>query len=266
MINQLDADGRTILSWASERGDHCTVARLLPLGADPDLPDRDGQSPLHRSVRAKSVHSMRLLLDAKADIEAKAYLGWTPLMVSALERDSSFIKLLVSHGADVCASNQIGNTPLHIAVNRDGIEKIRYLLQVGADIGAKNLGGRTMLDLAVIRNSHKALRLLLDPSEPYRALMRTMSPKAICWGASHGDSETLIILHNANVLISYSQDDRQMEKALRIAEWRRDDNQNFVQSIFGLADDDPGAWFDTFKILYEGIIDRRDKERQTSHQ
>lgn len=120
-----------------------------------------------------------------------------------------------------------------------------------------------MLDLAISHNSHKALRLLLETSGPYRAKMRTERPRAVCLGASHGDKETLMILHQANVLILDSQDNEKavsVKTALSIAERRRDDNENWVQSIFRLTDDDPGAWFDTFKILYDGIIDRHGRK------
>lgn len=126
VINQVDANGRTVLSWASERGDHYTVARLLPLGADPDVPDCEGKSPLHRSLHARSVNCMRLLLDAKADIEAKDHLSWTPLMLSAWKRDSCFMKLLLFHGANVHASDQNGSTPLHLAVKNGRVENVGY--------------------------------------------------------------------------------------------------------------------------------------------
>ena len=263
MIDQADVDGRTVLSWASERGDHYTVARLLPLGADPDVPDNEGKSPLHRSLYAKSVNCMRLLLDAKAKIEAKDYLNWTPLMLSAWKRKSSFMKLLLRRGANIHASDRNGSTPLHLAVKNDRVENVEHLLQTGADINAETSDGMTVLGTAIAFNSHKTLGLLLEASGLYRFKMPTKTPEVIILGAVNGDKETLMMLHEANVLRLDSEDDTDsfcIKKALSIAETRRDDNENLRQRMFAMTDDDPGAWFDTFKVLYDGMTDKHDKQ------
>ena len=266
MIDQADANGRTVLSWASERGDHYTVARLLPLGADPDIPDNEGKSPLHRSLYARTVNCMHLLLDAKANIEAKDYLDWTPLMFAAWKHEPSFMKLLLRRGANIHASDRNESTGLHLAVKNDRVKNVEYLLQTGADINAETSDGKNVLDTAIAYNSHKTLGLLPEASGPHRVKMPTKIPRAICLGATHGDKETLMMLHQANVSISDSRNDIDnfsIETALQIAKRRRDDNENMTQKMFKLTDDDPGAWFDTFKILYDGIIDKHDKQMGT---
>lgn len=47
-IDDLDYQGRTILSWACDRGDDKRADHFLRLGADPNKVDAEGRTPLHR--------------------------------------------------------------------------------------------------------------------------------------------------------------------------------------------------------------------------
>ena len=50
-IDDVDADGRTALSWAATRNDVEAVKPLLRFSADPNLPSYWGQTPLHGPLR-----------------------------------------------------------------------------------------------------------------------------------------------------------------------------------------------------------------------
>jgi ankyrin repeat protein len=45
-VNARGADGRTLLSWAAQRGQLNTILYLLRLGADPNARDWAGRTPL----------------------------------------------------------------------------------------------------------------------------------------------------------------------------------------------------------------------------
>ena len=70
-IDQMDETGRTSLSWVCQTGDDKSAAQLLACGAKPDTSDLRGRTSLHWSTYASSMACLRLLLAAKADVNAK---------------------------------------------------------------------------------------------------------------------------------------------------------------------------------------------------
>ena len=55
---------------------------------------------LHAAVAGRSTESVRLLLEARADPNARQHGGWTPLMAARQHQDQTVIDLLLAHGAD----------------------------------------------------------------------------------------------------------------------------------------------------------------------
>ena len=86
---------------------------------------------------------VRMLLDAGADPNISDNGGMTPLIVNA--RNLEIAQMLIAHGADVNARANDGFTPL---LNAGTAEVARLLLEHGADPFAKTKHGETALDLA----------------------------------------------------------------------------------------------------------------------
>jgi len=59
----------------------------------------------------------QLLIDAGADVNVKDNDGMTPLIQGAGAHSKSFVKLLLDHGADVNARNSNGNSALDVTTN-----------------------------------------------------------------------------------------------------------------------------------------------------
>jgi ankyrin repeat protein len=141
--------------------------------------ERIGLTPLASAVRARQPKSMRLLLRAGADPNLANNLGETPLyryIVSACQHpspaDKLIIRLLLEHGADPNQRSLDGNTPLYWAVSRNRLEIARNLLEHGADPNQTLRGGfTTPLALAVEYQQLEMVRLLLqhdtDPNAKY---------------------------------------------------------------------------------------------------
>ncbi|HEV8542963.1 MAG TPA: ankyrin repeat domain-containing protein [Verrucomicrobiae bacterium] len=66
------------------------IELLLKHGASPNLPDKDGRTPLFYAAYANSSAAVRMLLNAKADLNAKDKLGRTPLDFAPLYPASQF--------------------------------------------------------------------------------------------------------------------------------------------------------------------------------
>ena len=107
-----------------------TIDVLVSAGAQVNLPDAGGATPLHRAVRARSVAAVERLLFHGADVNAKSYRsGATPLHIAVVSSGASgtanseqeqvqIIVALLNHGAQPSATDRRGRTVLAAARSR----------------------------------------------------------------------------------------------------------------------------------------------------
>lgn len=126
-------NGATALRIAAQKN-HLPVARLLlSKGADPNIPMRDGTTPLMATIFTNQVEMAKLLLQSKADVNAKAYNGLTPLMVAAEYGTPEMVALLKDAGADLNATLQDGSkSVLDFATGGQKTEVAELLAKAGA--------------------------------------------------------------------------------------------------------------------------------------
>jgi ankyrin repeat protein len=111
--------------------------------------ERLGERPLHLAAEKGHNDVVKLLLEHKAEVDAKTESGETPLYLAAEKGHKDVAELLLSHGADVNAKDKnFGRTPLHEAAVFGHKDVVELLLAHGADINAKNKNGETPLRFA----------------------------------------------------------------------------------------------------------------------
>jgi ankyrin repeat protein len=146
---------------AIRENDLARLKLITASGADVNLRDARGSTPLMHAAAVGSIEAMKLLLKAGADVNAKNGLDTTALIWGAL--DPAKVKLLVDAGANVNARSRLGRTPLQVAASRPGsADAVRLLLSKGADSKAADVRGSTALVEAARVNDIDTLRLLLD--------------------------------------------------------------------------------------------------------
>lgn len=77
--------------------------------------DKDGYTALHRAAYENHLEVAELLLQCKANINARTEFGWTPLHSACKWNHPEMVALLLQHNADVNALSDGSQTPLHIA-------------------------------------------------------------------------------------------------------------------------------------------------------
>jgi hypothetical protein len=141
LVNALDEDlGWSPLYRAIMCGQSETAQILLEYGANPNLRNRQGETPLHQAV-CSSVTLTKLLLENDADPNVQQQDGDTPLHAAAFRGDAAITRLLLVHGAKTNTTNylvspkQFGKTALHYATEGGFVSVIQELLDAGASTG-----------------------------------------------------------------------------------------------------------------------------------
>lgn len=121
LANAVAPDGFSPLGLAAFFRRREIAAYLLSKGADPSAPSRNPMkvTPLHSAVSgAGDTAIATLLIEAGADVNVAQRHGWTPLHGAAHGGDVEIVTLLIARGADVDARNDDGLTALDMARER----------------------------------------------------------------------------------------------------------------------------------------------------
>jgi len=152
----------TPLHQAAADGNLKEARSLISKGANVNVKDNEGRTPLFYAVENRHTFMCDLLIVKGADINVKDADGDTPLHHAALllrrPYDFRLAAELARRGADVNATNNQRQTPLHIALeggssNHKHIASM--LLWYNVNVNAKDSNGKTALHLAAQRAVEK---------------------------------------------------------------------------------------------------------------
>ena len=171
------------------------MSRFLANGANPNLRDEHGESPLHIIITLnRNPDVAQTLLGGGADVTIRNMDGKTPLYLAVEQNRLGVIPLLLAYGSDVFAadnsgitpfdramrdneaalnvlitpetihqSDNAGNTLLHAAVKNRGASKlIAFILDQRALVNARNKEGETALHIAVRMNQRENGEFLIS--------------------------------------------------------------------------------------------------------
>jgi ankyrin repeat protein len=119
--------GRPVLLAYVWRDDKERTQKLLTHGADVNVQDADGDTPLHGAAQNGNVEIINLLLDKGANPNAKNKLGGTPLMWAAVYGHDDAARLLLSRGANPSLKDNDGITALGWAIENKRTSTVSLL-------------------------------------------------------------------------------------------------------------------------------------------
>jgi len=165
-LNEKNHSGMTALHWAVFQNFEEISLQLLNAGADANIPDNGGFTPLHRAAANGNIRLVEALIttfSVPADPTTNDEL-LTPLILAATAGHAHVVEFLASNNADVNAKTRGGSSAIHKAACKGHVETIRTLLENAADINITDSCGRTALHWAVYYACFPIITLLLENS------------------------------------------------------------------------------------------------------
>lgn len=196
LLNAKDLETHAPLHYAAVTGNEEMVALLIDKGADLEIRNDRGRTPIILAAREMGGPGViAILLDAGADIDAKDNYGATALDLAAWRGTADVVSLLIERGAglpvegsearsllanaashgledlfttmvekgvDLRFETEAGGDLLHSAAAGGSPEIIRALVDHGLDPAGRDLNGWTPLHFAADMNHLGAVRLLVE--------------------------------------------------------------------------------------------------------
>ena len=159
-VNVKDERGITPLMYAAWVGSPEAMKLLLDRGADPNLTNSSGSTALMMSVT--EIAKVRMLLERGADVNKATPRGRTALLLAALSEPSAdIVRLLIGAGADVKAVDAFGTTFLNAAAFGNDTATVRMALDAGVEVDKVDFQGFTPLINASSSGNLETVRMLL---------------------------------------------------------------------------------------------------------
>ena len=185
---------------AIRSNDLTRLAALVRDGADVNIQDHRGRTPLMDAAAAGSLDAMAFLIAHGADVNVQNQFGSTALIWSAT--DIAKVRLLLAHGANPNLATKRGRTALLVASLSDQSAAIaRLLIEKGADPKVKDAFMTTTLRAAAMGNDKTTVEMLIEAGVDINAADRAgLTPlmMAAGWNGNRRVVE-LLLAHGAKV-------------------------------------------------------------------
>lgn len=167
--NKADKRGSTPLHVAAGLDNSDAVSALIKNGADTEIVNNSGLTPLLQAVMNGGFWAMNALLrgGGKVNYAQEGSLR-TALHFAAVAGESyeTTVYDLVYYGAEVNVADKDGNTPLHLAARYGILHVAVGLINRGADLNIRNSSGRTPLQVAIHHRGKKDVMAIFLKNVP----------------------------------------------------------------------------------------------------
>ena len=247
-VNASQPDGATALHWAAHWDDVETADLLLRAGAEVNVANELGVTPLDLACENRSFGMVSRFLQAGADTKAAAPTRPPVLMSCARTGSVEAVKALLARGASVNQREpRLGQTALMWAVAGRHPGVVQVLLEAGADVHARSRVTRLTVNRA-------------DPNDTYRSVIgevRRGGSTALLLAAREGDDESARLLLDRGANVNDIAPDG--NSALVIA---AHSNQAAVANLLLDRGADPNAIGAGYTALHAAVTERQCRSRE----
>jgi len=157
-IDARDRTGSTPLQWAIRKGHGPVIQTLVDYGANVNVTDFQGRTPLHLAVSALEecrtfdecrfcFDMIRFLIERGAVVNVSDENGTTPLHLASELGNEDVVSLLIENGASVDTQDNEGETPLFCAIRAQRTDVVKQLVQdFKADTMCQNSDGENAIE------------------------------------------------------------------------------------------------------------------------
>jgi ankyrin repeat protein len=152
------------LLMAANNGRLEAIATALRNGADINVQDDYGVTPLIGAMRGDAPECARLLLHRGASVTPCAKVYGTALAWAACHGHLDLVREMLQSGADPNADSDGYGNPLQLCAlcpHDSGVEVAKALIAAGADVHRRDSKGHTPAETARLANNGPVLDLLL---------------------------------------------------------------------------------------------------------
>ena len=199
---------------AARTQDESKVRVLLNRRADVNARSDDGSSALLWAAHWNDAATADVLIRARADANLANDLGMTPLSRACTNGSAALVELLLNAGANPNMRIATGETPLMTCASTGNADAVRALIARGADVNAREPSqNQDALMWAAAERHSTVVRLLVEAGANPRAHTRK-GFTALHFAAREGDRESVRQLLAAGVNVNItSQPDEPAEAA-----------------------------------------------------
>jgi ankyrin repeat protein len=157
-INQKYIGGQTLVHTAVKAKRLTNIIYLISEGADVNIVDIQGCTPLHRACEIGDIDAIKLLLVFGADLDIASNLGKKPFDLLPEEHEELKAFFLELH------PKVAGDTSLHLAVKWDALQAVDYLLKTltQAELSSKNSQNKTAKQILTSLAARLEMKKLFD--------------------------------------------------------------------------------------------------------
>lgn len=171
-VNNTDAEGNTPLHAAAQVNDSDLVSFLILKGADTEIKNKAGETPLHVAIKKKSVAAAEIL-GKESNIFSKDGTGKTALELGMAEGSTFFNALITKESSQMKDAN--GRGIVHYFAEEKNQAAIDDCIKKGIFLSMEDNNGKTPLSICYdnyedLNSIRMAASLILADATPLRGL------------------------------------------------------------------------------------------------
>ncbi len=187
-FNKKNIEGDTPLFCAAHQGFPRIIFELVKHGANPNIPDMSGVTPIGKAAFQGDLKTFQALADCHANLHCARVSHESCAEISTKAGHASILAELIRRGVDLSQTDAKGTTLAHIAAEYGQLCILRFLAEKGFSLNALNyLGSGPIFFAAIKGQAHVISELVKHGADLNQVNKRTYTPAFIAAYSGHAN-------------------------------------------------------------------------------